>query len=130
MKKNKILGISLILLSINGHCGRNGPTHHSRANCVNNESISWDYLNPHNYAVVSFHTKNYLLPEPERETHRLDTGWAFTHRQAAVCWGEAPTKYNYYLVNGYHWEIVDKKAKLRKNTLTSDCSISEGWFKY
>lgn len=127
--KRKALGISLILLSVSGYCGRNGPTHHSRANCINNESISWDYTASHMYAVISFHTPDYL--RGGLKPHRIEKHWAYTWRQAAVCWGEGnglPVP-NWWLVNGYHWESINGKEELQENTLTDFCSLGDGWFK-
>jgi hypothetical protein len=124
----KIIGIGLLIVSLNLQAGFSGPTHHSRANCINNESISWDNKNAHNYAVVSFHTPNYL--RGDLPAHRIETPWAYTRRQAAICWGEGNGLHtpNYYLVNGYHWEVVNNKTELQENTLTDYCSLGDGWF--
>jgi hypothetical protein len=129
MKKNKIPYLFLILLSSQGHAGFHKATYHSRANCLNNESISWDYTLAHNYATVSFHTPDYAnhsLP-----THRIESGWEFTKRSAAICWleGKALPRPDWYYVAGYHWEVVGKAAILQMQTGTDWCSVDDGWFK-
>ena len=68
----------------------------SRANCVNNESISWDWpTNNHYLWTDSYHYKNGAW-EPV-----IRTGWAWTYRSGAVHWGEG--FYGGYYVVGDHW---------------------------
>lgn len=70
----------------------------SRANCINNESISWDWPGRnHTLWTNSFHWNGAVgWEEPIR------TGWATGYRSAAVHWGEG-TRGNYYVI-GTHFD--------------------------
>ena len=127
MIKKKIICIALVLVSINVHAAFNGITDHSRANCVNNESITWDYLESHWLAVVSFHTIDYLhMKSPYYDQHRIEAYWDSTRRAAAVHWGEVSPFDT--LVNGYHWQSIGGQDVLRNNTLVTGCSLYNGWW--
>ena len=56
----KKIGIFLLILSITGSAfaGFNALTRHSRANCVNNESISWDWTTYRYLGTVTQHYRN------------------------------------------------------------------------
>ena len=78
-----IVGLARVLLIIglftssNLHAGFAANTSHSRANCVGfNESITWHYLEPHWWQVVSIHSRN-------AGRHDIDTGMNWTWRAAA-----------------------------------------------
>jgi len=56
MKMKKISTFLVVLaLSGSGYAGFNGITHHSRANCGNNETISWHAGHSYWFWVVSRH---------------------------------------------------------------------------
>jgi hypothetical protein len=120
----------LTLLMNNANAGLYGLTHHSRANCGNNETISWDALTEHMLEVVSYHVKNingyYYGGHTEVDAFRN------TWRSAAVCWGEgkdAPIPSNFWIVQGYHW-MKDGKGKnyIVTQEKITDCSIYDGWW--
>lgn len=101
--------------------GFNGLTVHSRANCVNNESISWDWTT---YWVL-FTTSDHCDLGSGALIHSIGTGWQSTWRSAAVHWGEGRGG---WLVHGHHW-INDHGRVLPIGSETvNDCSIYDGWW--
>jgi hypothetical protein len=129
----KKIGIFLVLVALNNSvfAGMFGLTHHSRANCVNNESISW--YKGHNYWfwVNSEHYNKYT----NQRLHYELTGWQFTWRAAAVHWGEAsdPIPGNIYpapwRVHGTHWMLDSaNRPHPTAEEWVDDCSIYDGWW--
>lgn len=53
--KKILCGILTSVIFCNCFAGFNGVTHHSRANCANNESISWDWTRNWYFWVNSKH---------------------------------------------------------------------------
>jgi hypothetical protein len=92
----------------------------SRANCVNNESISWDWPGNNRWLWTnSFHFKNGRWEEPIR------TGWQYTWRSAAVHWGEGFQRG--YLVVGNHYQWFQGYGEyFFGRTETTNCNI--GYF--
>lgn len=126
MKFNKWMATCVILTAaINAHAGMAAPTAHSRANCGNNESITWFAFAEYNWRVVSFH--NYNWNHPGQGYHYIDTGMAQTWRQAAVHWGESAPG-GTYLVDGFHYFLYAGREWLDVNTRATDCSIYDGWW--
>lgn len=122
---SKTVGYALLSLSISAHAGFNGTTAHSRANCGNNESITWNALASYWWKVVSFHNNIYGT----QYDHVVDTGWAQTWRQAAVHWGEAPLNDHRWIVHGYHFFIDYGNGKVPfAEEIVGDCSIYDGWW--
>jgi len=119
----KRIGIFLLILVISGtaQAGFNGLTHHSRANCANNETISWDWIADHLLMTASVHTRI-----NGTEEHVISDGWRNTWRSAAVHWGEGRGGWSVY---GQHW-MRDKKGKeyLTQQETVIDCSIYDGWW--
>ena len=74
----------------------------SRANCGNNESISWDWPGRnHTLWTNSFHWDGRVGWESP-----IRTGWATTYRSAAVHWGEG-VRGNYYVIGAhYDWDAT------------------------
>lgn len=127
MKIKSALFISGMLLFGSTHAGFYSATAHSRANCANNESITWYYLNPWLWHVISFHYDDYR--RGGSPYHKIDTGLSHTWRQAAVCWGEGnPRKYNY--VVGFHYYVPagTNYERLDVNTYAENCNIYDGWW--
>jgi hypothetical protein len=125
-KIGKITGSILLCLSIEAHAGFWSNTAHSRANCVNNESITWNGSSTHSWRVVSFH--NYDYNKPSKGYHYIDTGMGYTWRQAAVHWNESYPGGKYF-VTGFHYFLDDYGRQiLGWNTQASDCSIYDGWW--
>jgi hypothetical protein len=130
MQKFVLFCISIMLINTS-HAAINGLSDHSRANCVNNEGITWDRTKAHSLAVVSFHTSDYMGRVGQYGRHRLQTQWAKTKRAAAVCWGEGTTPAGYYLVQSWHWEGVAGVGEvLRATTSVDNCSIYNGWWDF
>lgn len=119
------IGCVMLFLSVDAHCGLWGTTAHSRANCVNNESITWYANHSFYWRVVSFH--NYDLKNPSKGYHYIDTGMGYTWRQAAVHWNESAPGGSYF-VSGFHYFLDRGREILDTNTQVSDCSIYDGWW--
>lgn len=125
----KITGCLLLSLAMaeGSHAGIRAPTAHSRANCVNNESITWYLHHSHWWRVVSFH--NYDLNNPKKGYHHIDTGMSKTWRQAGVHWGESRPGGTYF-VSGFHYFLHNGKEILDVTTKASNCNIYDGWWDY
>ena len=123
----KLLTASLLGMSLASHAGFWGVTIHSRANCGNNESITW-YANHWFYwNVYSYHNYNYN--DASKGYHLIMTGLSLTWRQAGVHWGESgPT--GIYGVTGFHYyyNYDEKRVMLDNTTYAADCSIYDGWW--
>jgi hypothetical protein len=121
MKMLKIVtGISGILLLSSSYAGLFNTTVHSRANCLNNESITWWAGHPYDWRVVSIHNRLSVS-----QTHVIDTGFQFKDRVAAVHWGEGTQ--GGYEVWGYHYLFPVYKIVPFDTTHTTSCDIIEGW---
>lgn len=123
--KGKIVSCALLALAVNAHAGLWGTTAHSRANCVNNESITWYAGHSFDWKVVSFH--NYDFHHPGSGYHYIDTGMSYTWRQAAVHWNEAWPG-DTYMVEGFHYYKERGREVLDTNTQATDCSVYDGWW--
>lgn len=92
----------------------------SRANCANNESITWDWPG-NNYWLFtkSYHYKNgYWRPT-------ISTGWQYGFRSSAVDWGAGFAGGAY--VVGDHWQwIAYYGSKYLGRTQTNNCNL--GYF--
>jgi hypothetical protein len=119
--KKTIIAISFLTFSCVTQAGFNGLTMHSRANCGNNESISWDALKPHHLGTNSTHAQH------GKQYHALGSGIATTQRSAAVCWGEGTGGWTVY---GEHYVLEPKTNKIIDYRLTTavDCSAYDGWW--
>ncbi len=97
-----------------------GITFFSRANCVNNESISWDWPG-NNYWLWTFgyHYDNKF----ELWEQILSTGWEETYRSAAIHWGEGFR--GQYTVFGDHYMWVNGYGLLYMGrTQTNNCNLA------
>jgi hypothetical protein len=113
--------ISAILLTTSlAHAGLDRTTVHSRANCLNNESITWYYAHPYNWRVVSIHEW------PGQTTHHEDTGFVFDSRVAVVHWGEGNERYRWN-VSGYHYLYEYHRTIPFDSTFANNCNYIEGW---
>lgn len=120
--KLKLLTISCLLSIGVAHAGFNGYTNHSRANCTNNESISWDWT--HDWWLWT-NSEHYNVSNGEL-IHTLNTGAQLTWRSAAAHWGEGQIGWQ---VHGRHWRLyTDKKWHLESDEWITDCSIYDGWW--
>lgn len=92
----------------------------SRANCVNNESIAWDWPGYRHWLWTNSHHWDYQKFGWERA---VVTGWEYTFRSAAVHWGEG-FRGDYY-VWGDHW-IYDPRRRSEiylGNSEASNCNL-------
>lgn len=123
IKKYCIL-IFFLFLNMESFAGFHSLTANSRANCVNNESITWHANHYYWMRVISFHNYNHI------QQHVIDTFQVFTCRAAAVCWAEAPKgQGDPWDVYAYHL-MYDNWGKeyIYKITSTNDCDIYNGWW--
>jgi len=123
MKKHIII-MSLLLVSNLSHAAANGLSIHSRANCVNNESISWDWTKPRHFETTSKHFEG----DGAYYRHTLKTVSEVTRRSAAVHYGESLSGWQ---VVGEH-KIIDDKTKSVKTFVTEaiGCNIYDGWWNF
>ena len=117
---NKILGLSLLGLSLSSNAGLFQTTVHSRANCLNNESITWWLGHAYNWRVVSVH-KHF----PTNSVHLIDTDFIYNDRVAAIHWGEGV--HGGFGVWGYHYLLEYNSGIPFDQTYAVDCSIIDGW---
>ncbi|MBA3535872.1 MAG: hypothetical protein H0T84_04585 [Tatlockia sp.] len=120
MKSQIVISTLLLGLQINSvHAGLYNTTVHSRANCLNNESITWWQGHPTNWKVVSIH-KHY-----QAGTHLIDTGYNTNDRVAAVHWGEGV--HGGFVVWGYHYRKNYHESAPFETTYAEGCNIIDGW---
>ena len=125
MKKILLLSAILGALPLSSNAGMVSTTVHSRANCVNNESITWWLGHAYDWRVVSTHGNIY----GRDRDHLIDTGYAMTWRQAAVHWNEAPLNDHRWFVSGYHYLSDYGNGRVPFDTTSvGDCSIYNGWW--
>ena len=111
-----------LVLSFNSYAGFNGFTMHSRANCVNNESISWDWTHDWWLLTRSYH----YAGDTNHLKHIVQTPGAWTWRSAAVHWEEGGSG---WVVYGEHFRhYTEGTYHLEKVELVYDCSIYDGWW--
>jgi len=118
----QLLTISLVIAANLSHASQNGLSIHSRNNCGNNESISWDGTKTHHLGTNSYHFHQ------NTKSHPIGSGIAQTNRSAAVCWGEGTG--GWVKVYGEHYLFQNGNTKLiwLKTTEVTDCSIYDGWW--
>ena len=126
--------LSLLLASNLSHAAFNGLSIHSRANCVNNESISWDMTKKREMYTISDHCKmnkkrngcEPLNKAPDDE-HYIDTEREIGIRSAGVHWGEGTS--GNWAVLGVH-EIKDPYTGTVSTYFTSatGCNLYDGWW--
>lgn len=121
---NKFI-LYLLLFSVMqmAEAGFNGRTQHSRANCVNNETITWDATRDWILQTISIHI------DKENNQHKIVTPWEDTWRSAAVHWREALPGSG-WRVTGIHWYSPSRVSKpiFIELTNVTDCSIYDGWW--
>lgn len=120
----KRIGVFLLTIAISGiaNAGLHNVTHHSRANCANNESISWELNHDWWFWVNSQH----ISLSTGAIIHTLVSGWQLTWRNAQVHWGEGTGGWQ---VHGIHWMMQgDGKPIQMAEEYVGDCSIYDGWW--
>ena len=116
----KIAGLSLLAITINCHSGINKTTVHSRANCLNNESITWWLGHPYLWRVVSVHKS------PWGSMHEDSAGYDYNDRVAVVHWLEGLVS-DPWQVWGYHYFYDYSQYIPFDSTYATDCQFIEGW---
>jgi len=122
----------------NAHAAFNGLSHHSRANCVNNESISWDgravfrTAYKFNAGVISQHFPR----EPDgtilwHNWHVVETGAQFDKWRVAAI-HKAVLSVPGHAVIGHHWLQSDfLQVRARKTTTVAvDCNAAQGFIRW
>lgn len=90
----------------------------SRANCVNNESISWDWpTNSYWLYTIGQHYRNGAW-EPA-----IHTGWEYTFRSAAVHWGEGFSG-GAYVIGSHYMYISGYGTLYLGQTPTTNCNLA------
>jgi hypothetical protein len=121
----QLLAISLLVAANLSHAAANKLTIHSRNNCGNNESISWDGTKYWHLGTNSHHTYK------DGKTHVIGSGIAQTWRSAAVHYGEGIG--GWVRVQGEHYLFQDGSTKYviwYKITDVRDCDIYTGWWEF
>lgn len=121
--KKITLALLMLSIAVSGslYAGIHALTHHSRANCGNNESISWHLGHSYWFWVTSFHIK-------KKEDHQATNSdhWEYTWRAAAVHWGEGTGGWS---VQGTHWMKDDYgNPVIAADEYVKNCSIYDGWW--
>lgn len=94
------------------------PVWFSRANCINNESITWDWPGNSQW----FWTNNYTYRNGAWEP-TIATGWEYTYRSAAIHWGEGV--YGGAFVVGDHWRWISWfGTQYFGRTQTNNCNLA------
>lgn len=119
--KLKLATLVAALLSTSAIAGLKELTIHSRANCGNNESITWHAGHTYTLLTVSDHIRNNMI------LHRLGSGWEDTWRSANVHWGEAGPGAGWSVQAGHYQRFGMQEFRLGFTT-ASDCSIYDGWW--
>lgn len=114
-----LAGVCLVV-ALPTYAGLYATTVHSRANCLNNESITWWYHHPYDWRVVSYHT------DQGAYSHIIDTGFQYTWRAHAIHWGEGDMTGS-WRVWGYHYLLSYDKRKPFATTYAEGCNIIDGW---
>ncbi|HEU5366664.1 MAG TPA: hypothetical protein VFU62_14095 [Hanamia sp.] len=119
--KKSFIACALFATAIStAHAGVKDLTWHSRANCGNNESITWQAGKNWDMRTISWHYHGLKV-------HIVDTKFETTWRSAAVHWGEARPGSGYRVV-GNHWVKLLGPHYNIFETDVNDCSIYDGWW--
>lgn len=129
--RKKITTVLLVsLLQVNSAtAGVYDLTIHSRANCVNNESITWHLGHEYTLWIFATHYVN-KGEDPYTGQHVVSSGHIEkTWRSAAVHWNE-PAHYPSvnWRVEGHHYMMMGYTAYDIGTTVAYDCSIYDGWW--
>lgn len=120
--KKFLLASLLATTLVTAHAGVKKLTIHSRANCGNNESITWHLGHAYDLWTAS----NHIDARTGTTIHAVVANWEHTWRSAAVHWGEGTGD---WAVWGHHW-ISNNKGQISKlgEEYVTDCSIYDGWW--
>lgn len=129
-----VVAVLLVSFSSTSFAGLTRLTHHSRANCVTNESISWDGLRTHDLAVTSQHYPVATYGGILSPSHLVETGaLRGVFRAAAIHWGEGVAGLPLHYVRGHHWLALkitgtNSYRTIYRNNFATGCNITEGFF--
>lgn len=118
--KKVIIPLLIFIFSSNINAALNGLSVHSRANCINNESISWDWTHNWNLKTEARHYLNHNF------VHMSETEWENTWRSAAVHWGEG--RGGWSVSSDHYIAYKDGDNVPLGSTYATDCSIYNGWW--
>lgn len=119
----KLCSILLIsALASPSFAGLHNLTHHSRANCGTNETVSWEAGHSYWLWVVSRH-----VSVSKKQDHQVIADWRFIWRQAAIHWTEGTGGWS---VEGHHWMKQDEASFPYQvaQEFVGDCSVYDGWW--
>jgi hypothetical protein len=124
---SKIIGCSLLSITVSAYAGFAAPTAHSRANCGGfNESVTWEFATYYWWRVESHH---FLSISDLRPHHILNTGTNLTWRAAAYHSTEGySSRGDHWYVSGYHFYYPNGREILDVVTMATDCDIYDGWW--
>lgn len=130
--KKIIISVMLLACFNNSFSGIKSLTANSRANCINNESVSW-YL-WHYYHLLTNTQHYYRTQGVVTVEHGVSTGWQYTWRSAAVHWGEGSQGGHNWEVHGQHW-VSDQGATFQDGVNYElsgaiDCRWYDGWWEH
>lgn len=120
MKIKSLVLMSGIFLFSAAEAGLWQTTVHSRANCLNNESITWWWRHPYNWRVISIH-----YHKGSNSKHHIDTGFNYNDRVAGIHWGEGV--HGGFEVWGYHYLREYHRDIPFDQTYATTCNIIDGW---
>ncbi len=119
----KVILVLVWAYLVTAYAGFKDLTIHSRANCVNNESITWHA--GHSYNLMTISKQVYSEKGKVRKKKEVIANWDYTWRSAAVSWNEG---YGGWEVWGYHYIKIGKDIQILGATHVTDCSIYDGWW--
>lgn len=120
MEKIVTTAVIIAALSTQVHAGLFATTVHSRANCINNESITWWNGHPFDWRTISMHVMS------DGSQHYVDSDWNYKDVSRAVHWGEGV--YGGARVWGFHYESNYSTTAPFDQTYAEGCNIIDGWF--
>ncbi|MFZ1342455.1 hypothetical protein [Thiothrix eikelboomii] len=124
--KGIVFLVSSVFLMSSVSAGMTALTHTSRANCINNESVSWQYNVPKTMFVSSKHKFNI-----NGSLHTISSGGYVTNwRVAGIHWSEggpvAPIP-PVWTVYGTHLIKVGTRIT-QISSYATNCSVFDGWW--
>lgn len=121
-KMGKLIMGAVVLTSLatQAHAGLFATTVHSRANCINNESITWWNGHPYDWRTISMHIMQ------DGNYHYVDSQWNYRDVSRAVHWGEGLS--GGWRVRGFHYLKSYNMSVPFAETYAEGCNIIDGWF--
>lgn len=134
IKSKQIIQILTFVISINTlfiqnvNAANASLSWFSRANCQNNESISWDGSTAHWLATITYHYRNgyYQHCDDSNWTNCNGSPWQLTWRSAAIHWFEDTNNPGGWYVIGdhYRWSPISGIYRLGVTT-AANCNANQ-----